>query len=455
MKLFQLRSTVDYLRMTGRQAATIVGVTAWTAIAALAAEPATYSTVRPIIEKRCQSCHQKGEIGPMAFTSYQDTRPWAKAIRNAVLRRTMPPWHADPVVSKHFTNDRSLPENEIRALVAWVDSGSPEGAPTLPPPGSLRAPDREMGRPDLVIRVPGFPVKASGTVQYTFLITPTDFPEDKWIAAAEWKIDQRQVVHHMNAFIRPKGSSYLRDAPANEFYVASKDQRIARRPDELEADRRELLIGYEPGYRLIPWGQGRAKLLAKGSDIVFEIHYNPNGKAVTDYSELALYFAQEPPKERVLSIMPADTKFAIPPGAASHESRAGATITSDVKLISVQPHMHLRGKDYLITAQYPGGQSETLIRVPRYDFNWQTTYFLAEPLLLPAGTVLHCVAHFDNSPNNPFNPDPSKIVMWGDQSWEEMNIGFMEIAFDARANPNVVVMHDSPKPAPSASERAP
>lgn len=441
------------MKLPHRQVATIVCLTAWTVVGAMAAEPVTYSTVRPIMEKRCQSCHQKGEIGPMTFNSYQETRPWAKAIRAAVLRGTMPPWHADPMTSKPFTNDRSIPENEIRTLVAWVDGGSPEGSPTSSLASNVRLPDREVRRPDLVIRVPGFPVKESGTVQYTFLITPTDFPEDKWIAEAEWRIDQRQVVHHMNAFIRPKGSSYLRDAPTNELYVASKDQRLARGPRELEVDRRELLIGYEPGYRLIPWGQGRAKLLAKGSDIVFEMHYSPNGKAVTDYSELALYFAQEPPKERVLSIMPADTKFAIPPGVASHESRTGATITSDVKLISVQPHMHLRGKDYLITAQYPDGHSETLIRVPRYDFNWQTTYFLKEPLLLPAGTVLHCVAHFDNSPNNPFNPDPSKMVMWGDQSWEEMNIGFMEIAFDARANPNVVVMHDSPKPAPGIPER--
>lgn len=426
------------------------------AAACLGAEPATYSEVRLIMERRCQGCHQKGEIGPMAFTSYQDTRPWAKAIREAVLRRSMPPWHADPAAGKRFANDRSLTDAEIRTIVAWVDGGSPEGAPVaVRPEVKSETGSWTRGRPDLVVRVPGYQVKASGVVEYTFLVTPTAFPEDKWIAAAEWRIDQRQVVHHMNAFIRPKGSSYVRGAPVNEMYVASREQRAARRPDEREVDRRELLIGYEPGYRPIPWGPGRAKLLAKGSDIVFEIHYNPNGKAVTDYSELALYFAQEPPAERILSITPADTKFAIPPGAAHYESRAGATVTSDVKLISVQPHMHLRGKDYLITAQYPGGRTETLIRVPRYDFNWQTTYFLSEPLPLPAGTVLHCLAHFDNSPNNKFNPDPSKTVVWGDQSWEEMNIGFMEIAFDARANPDVVVMHDAPKPAPGGSQRNP
>lgn len=434
-----------------RTSATILSVLISTA-AAGRAEPVTYSHVRPIIENRCQGCHQKGEIGPMAFTTYRDTRPWAKAIREAVLRRSMPPWHADPAASKHFANDRSLRDEEVRTIVAWVDGGSPEGTPAAAPPAKPLAPETSKRRPDLIIRVPGFPVRASGTVQYTFLITPTAFPEDKWIAEAEWRIDQRQVVHHMNAFIRPKGSSYLRDAPVKELYVASREQRAARRPEEREVDRRELLIGYEPGYRPIPWGPRRAKLLAKGADIVFEMHYNPNGKTVTDYSELALYFAPEPPAERVLSITPADTKFAIPPGASNHESRAGATLTSDVKLISVQPHMHLRGKDYRITAQYPDGRVETLIQVPHYDFNWQTTYFLAEPLLLPAGTVLNCLAHFDNSPNNRFNPDPSATVVWGDQSWEEMNIGFMEIAFDARRNPDVVIMHDAPKPAPGSSQ---
>jgi hypothetical protein len=303
-----------------------------------------------------------------------------------------------------------------------------------------------LGKPDLIVRVPRYAVPANGTIQYTFLVTPTTLPEAKWIAAAEWKIDQKTVVHHINAFIRPKGSSYVSDAPAGEFFVASKASRGARRPDEREADRRELLLGYEPGYRPQPWGDGRAKLLPKSADIVFEIHYTANGKAVVDESELGIYFAKNTPRERVLTITPADSAFAIPPGEGNFPSTTAATLNRELTLLSLQPHMRLRGKSYRISARYPDGRVENLIDVPRYDFNWQTTYFLAQPKKLPKGTVLECLAHFDNSPNNRFNPDPSQTVRWGDQSWEEMNIGFMEVVFPVGDDPDVVTLSGTTRP---------
>jgi hypothetical protein len=240
----------------------------------------------------------------------------------------------------------------------------------------------------------------------------------------------------------------VKTAPPGQLYVASKDERGARRADEREVDRRELLLGYEPGYRPIAWGPTQGKLLRRGSDIVFEMHYTANGKAVADYSELGIYFAKTKPAQRVMTITPADSKLAIPPGESNHRSFVYAELQAPARLISMQPHMHLRGKAYRIDAVYPDGRRETLINVPRYDFNWQTTYFLKSPIDLPKGAKLECTAWFDNSPNNPANPDPAKTIYWGDQSWEEMNVGFMEIAFPASADADIVKLSDTTKPSP-------
>ncbi len=415
-------------------------------VTGLCAAPDYYDAVRPILERRCVSCHQAGEIAPMAFTSYAEARPWAKAMRAAVVRGAMPPWHADPAKSVAFHNDRSLSAAERKILVDWVDAGAPEGRAMAGEARVKEAAGWRMGKPDLIVKIPRFAVPAAGTISYTFLVTPTDFPEAKWIAAAEWKIDQRSTVHHINAFVRPKGSSYVSDAPVGAFFVASKASRGARRPDEREADRRELLLGYEPGYRPQPWGEGRAKLLPKGASIVFEMHHTANGKAAEDESELGIYFAKAAPRERVLTITPADNTFAIPPGEGSFPSATAATLNRELTLLSMQPHMHLRGKSYRIAARYPDGRVENLIDVPKYDFNWQTTYFLKKPKVMPKGTVLECVAHFDNSPNNKFNPDPRETVRWGDQSWEEMNIGFMEVVFPVGADPDVVTLSGTTRP---------
>jgi hypothetical protein len=418
------------------------------AVACLSAQPPTYQSVQPLLAQRCGGCHKSGEIGPMPLTSYSEVRPWAKAIKEAVLAHSMPPWFADPKVSRKFRNDRSLNPDEIRSIVAWVDAGALEGpqASEAAQPVSLPA-QSPLRKPDLVIKVPGIHVPATGTMEYTFLVTNLHFQEDQWIRAAEWKIDHREVVHHMNAFVRPPGSSYVRTAPYDVAYVASKAERLARRPDESENDRRELLIGYEPGYRPEPWGQDRAKLIRKGSDMVFEIHYTTNGTSVVDSSELWLYFAPGPPKERVLALQPSDRNLTIPPGDPNYQSFATAKFTSPVTLISVQPHMHLRGKAYQMEAVYPDGNREVLIRVPRYDFHWQTTYFLSKPLRLPKGTVVECSAWYDNSPNNPNNPDPAKTIHWGDQSWDEMNVGFLEVAFNAQDSQEVAVLSANSTPA--------
>jgi len=404
---------------------------------ALNAEVAFSTDVWPILERRCVTCHQPGEIAPMPLTSYAEVRPWSNAIREAVLTRKMPPWDAAGETAHDFRNDRSLTETEIRTITTWVKEGAPEGAPRKTAFQPL-IPDRrrKLGKPDIVIRVPGFHVPASGLLTYRYLITPNLFPKDVWVRAAEFRIDQRTVVHHINAYARGPESSYLAGYPTGEIVSATVADRGRRREGERVFDRRLQLVGWEPGYQPMPWLPDGAKQIRAGSDIVFEMHYSPNGKEVTDYSELGIYLAGAPPSERVLAIDTLrDLDLAIPAGAPDYVSRASMTLAQPVRLVSVQPHMHRRGKSMEVRAVFPDGRTRLLLSVPKYDFNWQTTYVLREPLLLPAGTKLESVAHFDNFVNNPGNPDPSVPVHWGDMTTDEMHIAFLELAMPVEADP--------------------
>jgi len=404
----------------------------------LAAESAgiTFGDVRPILARRCGGCHSRGEIGPMPLTTYAEVRPWAKAVREAVATRQMPPWHAAPGTPHAFLNDRSMPKGEVDAVVRWVDAGSPDSTEPIPRSHAVVEPGGwKLGEPDLVLRVPGVKVPRDGVMQYTFVIFPLHIEKDTWIRAAEWHIDRRGQVHHMNAFVREPGSSYLAGFPANEIFVPTVAERGKKRADEPVFARRQLLLGYEPGYAPMPWLEGGAKLIRAGSDIVFEMHYNPNGLEVVDHTELGLYFSAAAPGQRVIAVDTLrDLDLAIPPGAAAYKSEAAMKLGAAAKLLSIQPHMHVRGQSMVVRAVYPDGRKETLLDVPKYDFNWQTTYVLKEPLVLPAGTVLESVAHFDNSPNNKYNPDPKATVGWGDQTTSEMHIAFLELAVDAKAN---------------------
>ena len=406
--------------------------------ASIPSPPTFYKDVLPVMQNRCQECHRPGEAAPMALLTYKDARPWAKAIREAVITRKMPPWPADPHYGK-FSNDRSLTRAEIDTLVAWADSGAREGDPSDAPKPAQFVDGWGIRKPDAVFEMPNeFAVPASGTVEYQYIVIPSGFTQDKWVQESEARPGNRKVVHHMIAFIRPPGSKWLKDAkPGIPFVPAKEDhkEKRKRRGDDDNAVPPELLVGFAPG---LPPGilrPGQAKLVKAGSDFVFQMHYTANGKAGTDRSRIGLAFAKEPPQERVYTAAATNDKFEIPAGDANYEVESEVTLQEPARLVDMMPHMHLRGKDFVYTAYYPAGDSEVLLRVPRYDFSWQLFYYLSDQKLLPAGTRIHCVAHFDNSPNNPANPDATKAVRWGDQSWEEMMIGWFDVAIPPGKDP--------------------
>jgi hypothetical protein len=415
------------------------------------AAPEFHKDVLPVLQKNCQSCHRPGEVGPMAFTTYQETRPWAKAIRQAVVTGKMPPWSADNSVT-HYRNNRALSQAEIGILKAWADAGAPEGNPAGAPPPPTWVEGWTIPKPHRVIQLPEpFKVPAKGTVEYTYYRFPEPFKEDTWVTAAEIRPEAREHVHHIIAFIRPPGSPWLKNAPAGEFFVPPLEGRDNPPAGVAVGDWREFLVGYVPGYRGMILDPGHGKLIRAGSELILEIHYTTNGTPVEDRSKLGLIFASEPPARRVLTVAAMNPTFTIPPGADNHEVKAALTLNQEVTLLTMNPHMHLRGKAFEYKVTYPSGETELLLRVPKYDFNWQINYELAEPRVLPPGTSLECTAWFDNSPNNPYNPDPKTEVRWGDQSWEEMMAGFIEIAFDRTIDRNKLFRRPPPPRTESAS----
>jgi hypothetical protein len=403
--------------------------------------PTYYKDIAPVLQNRCQECHRKGEVAPMSFMSYDEVRPWAKAIKTAVLTKKMPPWFADPHVGK-FSNDRSLSQHEIDTFIAWIDGGAQAGNPKDAPEPRKFAEGWTIGEPDLVFQMPtAIDVPATGVVDYTYVVIPTGFTEDKWVQFAEARPDARSAMHHIIAFLRPPGSHWLKNAKPGVPYIpegfkgrsqTGGKQEQGSLEDQIPG---ELLVGYAPGLPPTTCKPGEAKLIKAGSDIVLQLHYTPNGKATTDRSRVGLIFAKEPVERRVMSMLAMNAFLKIPAGDANYEARARATVPLDVNLVALTPHMHLRGKDFLYTAVYPTGEKQVLLNVPHYDFNWQLSYVENQELLLPKGTRIECVAHYDNSPNNPANPDATKEVRWGDQTFEEMMIGFFDVSFDAKADP--------------------
>src|SRR5579872_4175587 len=404
---------------------------AFASTAATNPSPVTFTKdVAPVLQKNCQGCHRPGEAAPFSLLTYEQARPWAKAMKEAVLLKKMPPWFADPHYGK-FSNDRSLAQKDIDTIAAWADAGAPQGdLKDLPPPLDFIE-GWSIPKPDVVYELPHpFQIPASGTLEYQKVVVPSGFTEDKWVQFAEARPDDRARVHHMILYVREPESHWLKDAQPGIFFVAPKPK--ADDAVDTSALPSDFLVGYAPGQPPEMLQPGQAKLIKAGSDLVLEVHYTTNGTASTDRSKFGLVFAKQPPKERVLTLSATNGTFKIPPGDPNYRVDAAFEIRTPVKLQGLHPHMHGRGKDFEYRVVYPTGETETLLRVPRYNWHWQLWYTLVQPIMLPKGARIECVAHFDNSSNNPDNADPAKEVSWGDQSWDEMMVGFMNLAFEAK-----------------------
>ena len=356
--------------------------------------------------------------------TYKDTRPWAKAMKAAVVNRQMPPWFADPNYG-HFANDKRLSDADIKTLVAWTDGGAVEGdAKDTPAPVVFQ--EGWGFKPDMIIEMPrDIELPATGTINYKSILVKAHFTEDRWVVAADLRPGNPQAVHHMRAIVRPPGSAWMKDAVPGVAYEAG-DVEVGR-----QGEGTDLLGKFNPGLGAQDFSEfDSAKFVPKGSDIVFSMHYTATGKPATDRSRLGLVFAKAPPKVRYFTHDgPTASNLAIPAGDGNAEVVSEMTAQADTKLVYLQPHMHLRGKDYEVRLIYPSGKMETVFKSP-WDFNWQLGYDLAAPIDIPKGTRIVGIAHYDNSANNKYNPDPAKLVIWGNQNWEEMQNCFMSFLVD-------------------------
>jgi len=393
--------------------------------------PTFTKDVAPILAKHCQTCHRPGEAGPFSMLTYEDTKPWAGLIKHAVTQKIMPPWFADPQYG-HFSNERRLSAEEIRTLVQWVNAGAQKGDPKdMPPVPANFVEGWGISKPDVIFELPRpFSIPEQGMMEYKYVIVPTGFKKDTWVQQIEVRPTDRSVVHHIIAYLREPGSNYFKDMKAGVFFEAPPPKQDEK--TDTSALPSDFLVGYAPGQPAEILQPGQGKLIKAGTDIVFEVHYTPNGKATTDRTRLGLVFAKETPKERVLTMSVVNGKFKIPPGDPNYRVDGSWEALRDVKLAGLHPHMHGRGKDFDYRLVFPDGHTEKILNVPVYNWHWQLWYNLAEPISLPKGTKIECTAHFDNSANNPENPDPTKTVIWGQQSWDEMMVGFFNVIFDAK-----------------------
>jgi mono/diheme cytochrome c family protein len=363
--------------------------------------------VAPILQRRCQACHRPGQIGPFSLLSFGDAQAWAETIHEVVLERRMPPWHADPRYGK-FRNDRRLTESEMDTLLAWVEGGSAKGEDRdLPPPAEFPE-NWTIGKPDLELSMPEqFTVPASGVVPYKRFVVDPGFAEDRWVQAAEARPGNRAVVHHILVYIQLPGKRLF------------------------EADgTASTLVGWAPGDMPAVYEPGTAKRIPAGAKLVFEVHYTPNGTEQADRSSVGIIFASQPPEQIAETNILANWGIRIPPGVANHQGQLTYVFKKDARILAFMPHMHLRGlrAEYQVT--YPDGTIETLLSVPDYDFNWQSVYRFVEPVRIPQGTKLTWTAYWDNSASNPRNPDPTKEVRWGEQTWDEMMNGWMDVVWE-------------------------
>jgi hypothetical protein len=401
--------------------------------AASSPAPTFYKDVLPILQQHCQLCHRPGEIAPFPLVTYSQTRPGAQAIAAVIKKENpkMPPWFADPCCG-HFANDPSLSPEQIATVVGWVKAGAPQGNPGDAPYGPQWTVGWNIAKPDWLLKMPAaVKLPARGDVEYTYEIVPTNFQEGKWVEMSELRPSARDHVHHAVVYIRPPGSEWLRGAPLGRPFTAStlRDPHLMHDGHFTTSD---LLLVYAPGSAPEHWPDGMAKYIPAHSDLVFQMHYTTNGHAASDRTSLGIVFAKQPPKERVLTLQLANEHdtIPIPPNRDNYRVEVHGTMPNDALLLGFFPHMHLRGKRFEYNIVHPDGSRETLLRV-NYDFYWQLRYRLAEPRLLRAGTDLEAIAWYDNSRNNPHNPAPDSPVEWGEQTYNEMMVGFFDVAVPA------------------------
>jgi thiol-disulfide isomerase/thioredoxin len=374
--------------------------------------------VSRIMQKNCQECHRPEQVGPMSLLTYEDAVAWSGMIQEVVTDKRMPPWYADPQHGK-FSNDRTLSKEDRENLLGWIEQGCPKGEAADMPPAKEFAKGWTIGKPDVVFTmdkeytVPSKTEKKS--IAYQPFFVKTNFEEDRWIQAAEVRPGNRAVVHHIIVYV------------IGDFKTFEQE----RKKDPIGTG---FLAAYAPGDLPLVCPEGTAKKVPKGAILGFQMHYTPTGTEEKDRSSIGLIFAKQPPKYEVKTRAIRQNKFEIPSGADNYEVKSQSTFDKDTELLSLLPHMHLRGKDFVYEVTYPDGKKETLLSVPKYDFSWQSNYRLEKPLQLPKGTRIDCTAHFDNSDKNRNNPDPTKAVRWGEQTWEEMMIGFVDYVVPVEAD---------------------
>jgi len=365
------------------------------------------NTIAPMLAENCVTCHREGGIGPWAMTDYNMVRGFAPMIREVVRTKRMPPWHADPHYGE-FKNDRSLTDGEIATLVHWIEAGAPRGEGPDPLAETRQHyPVWSLGEPDVIVEIPAEDVPATGVVDYKYKFVDNPLKEDAWVRATEIIPGDRSVLHHV---ITRFG------------HLETEGPRAGKR---LQRQGGGSLGGYVPGAVADVMPADTGTLLPADATIEFQMHYTTAGKAATDVSRLGIYLYDEPPKHNMEGVVFINPRIRIPAGAPNHEEVNERTIDKDVLVYSFLPHAHYRGKAAEFVAHYPDGKVEKLLSVPRYDFNWQTTYELQDPIVLPAGTKVVYRSWWDNSERNPANPDPTREVPWGQQSWDEMLFGVM------------------------------
>jgi len=426
-----------------------------------------HKDVEPILQRNCQSCHRPGQVAPMSFLTYQSVRPWAKAMKAAVAARKMPPWFADPHYGPYL-NDRSLKPSEIETITKWADAGAPEGDVKDAPP-AMQWPEGWAIQPDIVVEGPTTEVPASpknNVFEWITVVMPTGFTKDTWVSSIQIHPEHPAVTHHICVSYGPHipGSKYGvaywnendRDAEGSAQPDKGPTFLLGGTPKSSDGDPTPLKLGgrpsappggaedcYLPGNVAADYRPaGAAKLIPAGSDIFFSLHYTPNGTAVTDHVSMGFTVLANPPERRYVSLSssaPTDAKrFAIPPGDPNWESPpADVTFLQDAELVFMMPHMHFRGKDMKYTLEYPDGRKQVVLNVPRYDFNWQLGYNAS--IKVPKGSKLHIEAHYDNSANNKFNPNPNKTVYYGTMTWEEMMFPFFGVVVPRDTDPRKII----------------